>query len=232
MNHEPPFLPRSDRIVAIHAGRVRSVAASGGREWWDKEWETGFFKEPVAGEVFVGLEAIEGDAQADRVNHGGPDKAVCVYAAAHYPDWRQSLNLPEMPFGAFGENFTVEGLVEDEVCIGDVFEAEGVVFQISQPRQPCWKLSRRWKVKDLSARVVANGRTGWYFRVLQTGRVSAGTMLRLRERPHPNWTVTAANGVMHLRQGGDEAAAGLAACAALSGSWRESLERRAASVEE
>lgn len=207
---------------------MTALSSKGGAEWWDKDWETGFFKEPVAGEVFVGHEGIDGDAQADRANHGGPDKAVCVYAAAHYADWRESLGLLGMRFGAFGENFTVEGAVEDEVCIGDVFEADGAVFQISQPRQPCWKLSRRWKVKDLSAQVVENGRTGWYFRVLRSGCVSVGTMLRLRERPYPNWTVTAANGVMHHQKGGLEAAAKLAACEALSVSWRESLERRVA----
>ncbi len=214
------------KIVAIHAGKVNAISKTDGGEWWDKEWKTGFFKEPVGDEIEVTTDGLKGDEQADLVNHGGPDKAVCVYPAAHYPGWWETLGLAAMPVGAFGENFTVEGVVEDEVCIGDVFEGGGVVFQISQPRQPCWKLSHRWKVKDLSAQVVANGRTGWYLRVIRTGRVSAGTGLRLRDRPHPSWTVMAANGVMHHRRGGAEAAVELAGCAALSASWREALLRR------
>jgi len=100
-------------------------------------------------------------------------------------------------------------------------------LQISQPRQPCWKLSRRWRIKDLSARVERSGRTGWYFRVLAEGPVEAGTALELVRRPCPEWTVATANEVMHRRKGDAEAARALAACHGLSESWRESLSRRA-----
>jgi MOSC domain-containing protein YiiM len=213
-------------LLAVYSGVVRTCRASGTGEWWDKEWDTGFHKQPISGEIPVDLDGVEGDEQADLVNHGGPDKAICVYPAAHYPGWRLTLQLPDMPLGAFGENFTMDGSDESEVCIGDVFEAGRLVVQISQPRQPCWKLSRRWKVKDLSAQVVANGQTGWYFRVLEPGSVTPGAVFSLRERINPRWTVAAANLVMHHRKDGAQGASELAECPGLSASWRESLQGR------
>jgi MOSC domain-containing protein YiiM len=102
------------------------------------------------------------------------------------------------------------------------------LIQLSQPRQPCWKLGRRWRIRDLARRVQQSGRTGWYFRVLREGGVEAGQSFQLHERPHPEWTVAAANEVMHLRQHDLAAARALADCPALAASWRESLARRAA----
>jgi MOSC domain-containing protein YiiM len=131
----------------------------------------------------------------------------------------------DLPYGAFGENFTVRGVTEADVCIGDVFAVGGVLVQVSQPRQPCWKLARRWRVKDLAARVQATGRTGWYFRVLEEGEVTPGLRLVLRERPWPQWTVARANEIMHERR--DDRAAALAACPSLSANWRETLHTRA-----
>ena len=220
------------KIAALHAGPVTAVSSEGSAAWWDKEWRTGFFKQPVHSEVRVERLGLEGDEQADLENHGGPDKAICVYPAAHYSGWRESLGLSELPLGAFGENFTVEGMAENEVCIGDVFQAGEAVFQISQPRQPCWKLARRWRIKDLAAHVERTGKTGWYFRVVKGGVIVPGAELVLVGRPHPEWSVAAANEVMHQRKKDGEAAALLAGCAALSASWKGSLQRRAASLEE
>lgn len=220
------------KIVSIHVGRVQSIPEQGSGEWWDRRWETGFIKESVVGPVALGPEGLEGDEQADRVNHGGVDKAVCVYPATHYADWRLTLGMPDLAWGAFGENLTVEGLSEAGVCIGDVIAAGNGVVQISQPRQPCWKLARRWRVKDLAAQVERTGKTGWYFRVLKAGVIESGQSLALCERPHPDWSVALANEVMHHCKTDRDAAEALAGCEALSASWRESLSRRAASLRE
>jgi MOSC domain-containing protein YiiM len=217
-------------LHALHHGTAAEIAATGTDQWWDKPWRTGFFKQPHPGPLSLGPAGLEGDGQADLVNHGGADKAVCVYPAGHYAYWRGVLTLPELPYGAFGENFTIGGRDESAVCIGDVFEgAGGTVMQVSQPRQPCWKLARRWRIKDLAAQVERTGRTGWYFRVLVPGIVSPGEMLTLCERPHPEWPVSLANEIMHHRKDDRSAAAALAACPALSGSWRLSLSARSGS---
>jgi MOSC domain-containing protein YiiM len=154
---------------------------------------------------------------------------VNVYPVEHYPYWAQATGLIHLQSGGFGENFTTEGLLESDVCIGDIFEIGESLVQVSQPRQPCWKLARRWHMKDLALRVQETGRTGWYFRVLKEGHVKACTRLVLVERHHPNWTVSAANELMHHRIDDRQAAKNLADCMYLSERWREKLKRRALS---
>ncbi|VTU00872.1 sulfurase : MOSC domain containing protein OS=Rhodopirellula maiorica SM1 GN=RMSM_03240 PE=4 SV=1: MOSC: 3-alpha [Gemmataceae bacterium] len=190
-----------------------------------RPWTTGFIKAAVAGPVQLGPTNLVGDGQADLANHGGPDKAVCVYPAVHYPHWRAELGLP-LTHGAFGENFTAGGWSEADVCVGDVWAIGGALVQVSQPRQPCWKLARRWDVKDLALRVQQTGRTGWYFRVLRAGGVEAGGAFALAERPEPVWTVSRANEVMHHRKADLALAAELAAVSCLSASWRSNLRDR------
>ena len=123
--------------------------------------------------------------------HGGPDKAVHLYAWAHYAAWRAELGdapVLQAP-GAFGENLAVAGLDEAGVCIGDHWRAGSAVLEVTQGRQPCWKLNLRFGVPDMSARVQNTLRAGWYCRTLQDGVVQAGDALELLERPHPGWTV-------------------------------------------
>lgn len=215
------------KLLSIQIASAKKISTTGSDAWWDKPWTTGFHKQPIAVRIWLGYEGLRGDQQADRENHGGVDKAVCVYAAEHYPGWRDSLNLPEMAHGAFGENFTVQGLLESEVCIGDVFQIGAARVQVSQPRQPCWKLARRWRIKDLTAQVEQNGRTGFYFRVVQHGWVEAGDTIELVERSFPKFTVAYANEIMHHRKEEIAAAMELASCPLLSGSWKDSLWLRA-----
>lgn len=192
----------------------------------DHSWESGIFKRTIEGPRFLGKINLDGDAQADLKNHGGPDKAVCVYAHEHYAHWQQQFALPELPLGAFGENFTTQGLLESNVCIGDTFAAGEVLVQLSQPRQPCWKLARRWQIGDLAVQVQNTGFTGWYFRVLQEGMVGSGDVLRLVERPYSHLTVAEANRIMHHDQMDWDGVARLLECPLLSASWQSSLRRR------
>jgi MOSC domain-containing protein YiiM len=209
--------------MAICVGRPTALGQAGAADAFDEPWTTGIFKVPVDGPVHLSPLGLGGDGQADLVNHGGADKAVCVYSADHYPDWRRTLGVEPFAFGAFGENLTIEGLDEHRVCIGDVWSLGDVTVQVSQPRQPCWKLARKWRRRTLTADVVSTGRTGWYLRVLREGSAVAGTTLSLVDRRHPEWTIAAANRVMHQREG-DTAA--LARLEALAASWRHTLTRR------
>ncbi|NND98694.1 MAG: MOSC domain-containing protein [Pirellulaceae bacterium] len=166
----------------------------------DRRWTTGFYKKPVDAHVTVETLGIVGDAVADTRHHGGPDKAILCYAAEHYQNW--VAEHPELPMsgGALGENLTIAGVTETDICIGDRFAVGSCQVQVSQPRQPCWKISRRWGVKTLTKEVTQTGRTGWYVRVLQTGELSPGDELRLLDRPHPDWPVARANDVMFGRE--------------------------------
>ena len=210
-------------VAALCVGTPHSLGVEDAADPFDRAWTSGIFKAPVDGPLRLSSMGFNGDAQADPTVHGGPDKAACVYSADHYPDWRRTLATDLFVFGAFGENLTVEGLDERLVCIGDVWSLGDATVQVSQPRQPCWKLARKWRRRTLTDEVVSSGRTGWYFRVLREGSVAAGATLSLLERRHPEWTIAAANRVMHRREG-DTAA--LARLGELSANWRHKLERR------
>lgn len=208
------------RVLSIQVGLPRTLEG-------DKPWRTGFFKQPVSESLWLGSINLAGDAQGDLVYHGGPHKAVCVYPGPHYPFWRERLGLPELKGGDFGENFTLDELSEDNVCIGDVWTIGQARVQVSQPRQPCWKLARRWDIKDLALQVQQTGRTGWYLRVLAEGLVQQGQQMELVERPHPCWTIAAANQLMHHDQDNFREAAVLAAVPELSPNWKKTLTNRA-----
>jgi MOSC domain-containing protein YiiM len=199
-------------VLSIQVGRPVTMGDEAASEPMDRRWTSGIVKQPVSGRVWVGCTNLEGDGQADVLNHGGREKAVLAYAAGHYPAWREELGRPDLPFGAFGENLTIAGLDENSVCIGDVYTLGESTFQVSQPRKPCWKLARRWKLGDLSARVQQTGRGGWYLRVLGEGFVEAGQAFSLRERPCPRWTVALANDLIYRRRVSPEDLSGLAAC--------------------
>jgi len=213
-------------LVSIQVGKPKRLGVEGAADPHDRPWVSGFFKEPLTGPVGVHFTNLDGDGQADLVNHGGPDKAVLAYSADHYPAWHGELGS-NLPFGAFGENFTVAGLTESDVCIGDVWEVGPVRLAVTQPREPCWKLARRWRRTDLPGRVVATGRSGWYFRVLVEGVIESGFELHLVERPNPQWSVARANRVRYDEKADTDLAAELAAVSGLSGSWRSAFESRA-----
>jgi MOSC domain-containing protein YiiM len=215
------------RLVSIQVSLPRRISAEEAPDPNGQAWTTGFFKQPVEGPVWLGRTNLAGDGQGDRRNHGGPDKAVLAYAAAHYPAWRAELGRPELPHGAFAENFAVAGLDEETVCIGDVYTMGTARVQVSQPRQPCWKIAARWRMPELTALVERSGRTGWYLRVLEEGTVAPGDALTLVERPFPEWSVARATAVMRRRDdvAGAEA---LDACPLLAASWHAVLSARVA----
>lgn len=192
----------------------------------EKPWTSGIGKSAVSEPRWIGQTQIEGDGQADRVHHGGPHKAVCVYSADHYPYWREQHRDKKWPWGSFGENFTVQNLSEAEVCIGDIWKIGEAKLQVSQPRQPCWKLARFWDIKDLALQVQQNGKTGWYLRVLEEGHVQAGMPILLESRSNPRWTIAAANEIMHHDKQNFAAASDLLALPELSPSWVETLTKR------
>jgi MOSC domain-containing protein YiiM len=156
------------KLTSIQVGLPREVI------WQGRSVTTGIFKEPVIGPVTVRTLDLNGDAQADLSVHGGPDKAVYAYPAEHYEYWRRELPGMKLPYGMFGENFTTEGLLENEVNIGDRFRIGGTELVVTQPRMPCYKLAIKFGRADILKRFLASRRSGFYFAVLREGEVQAG----------------------------------------------------------
>jgi len=156
------------RLVSVSVGQPREV------EWNHEVVLTSIFKEPVAGRVRVSRLGLQGDQQSDLEVHGGIDKAVYAYPSEHYAFWRKELPGMELPWGAFGENLTTEGLLEGAVHIGDRFRAGSAEFIVTEPRMPCFKLAIRFGRADIVKRFMKSGRTGCYLAVLKEGEVGAG----------------------------------------------------------
>jgi MOSC domain-containing protein YiiM len=171
------------RVVAVSVGLPREVT------WKGKKVTTGIFKEPVAGPVRVRRLNLEGDCQADPSVHGGPDMAVYAYPAEHYVWWRAELPVMHLPWGMFGENLTIEGLLEGETGIGDRFRVGSALLVVRQPRMPCYKLGIKFGRPDIVKRFLHSGRTGFYFSVEEEGHVHAGDAVSLVDRDPGGITV-------------------------------------------
>ena len=184
-------------------------------------------KKPASGAQRVEPLGIAGDRQADLRVHGGSDKAVHCYPWSHYSYWR--TRLPGHPLldapGAFGENLSIQGLDERDVCIADRWRVGSVVFEISQGRQPCHKLNLRFDQPDMAAQVQQTLRAGWYLRVLQPGEISAGDKIDLEARPFPGWTVARVLAVIRDREVNPAVLVPLLELP-LTPSWRKLFERR------
>ena len=164
------------------------------------------------------------------MNHGGRDKAVCVYPYEHYSYWEKELGKP-LNFSAFGENLTLSGLTEDDLYIGDSFQIGEAVVQVSQPRQPCFKLSIIHERKDMPVLVQNTGYTGYYFRVLKEGIVNPSDQLQHISRPALAISVTEANRIMHHDKDDVEGIQNLLKVDELSDSWRKTFQKRLDGIE-
>jgi MOSC domain-containing protein YiiM len=211
------------QIVSMQVGLPAERHYANTSDGEGKVWRSGIFKSPVTGAVYLGKENFVGDAQADLKNHGGPDKAVLMYAISHYDYWKRVLPQLEWVNGGFGENLTVTDMTEDNVALGDVYAIGGARVEVSQPRHPCWKLARRWGQKDLAARVERNGFAGWYVRVLQEGTVEAGQKIELLKRPFPEWTISRVFDIIYNLERNVDESLELAHCPAYAQRMRDSI---------
>ena len=155
-------------LLAVNVSKPRPITYRG------KSVLTGFFKTPVTGRVVVRRLNVDGDQQADLRVHGGPDQAVYVYPFEHYAHWAAALGRDDFKFGQFGENFTTQGLLEEETRVGDVLRVGEALLQVTQPRVPCFKLMAKMNDFTFAKPFLASGRTGFHLRVLEEGDVGAG----------------------------------------------------------
>jgi MOSC domain-containing protein YiiM len=189
-------------------------------------------KLPTLVPMAVGLSGLAHDEQADLAHHGGPDKAIHHYPMDHYAGWRDAIGNHSLLMhpGAFGENISTSGMVETGVCIGDRYRLGTALVEISQGRQPCWKLGHRFGNAKVPGHIVATRKSGWYYRVIEPGLIRAGDSIALVERPWPKWTVSDVFGL--LIGGGTEKPhtriSELATLTPLASSWKERANRLAA----
>jgi MOSC domain-containing protein YiiM len=155
-------------VISVNVGMPRIV------EYHGEPVATGIFKYPVDGTVKVNDLNLAGDGQADLSVHGGARKAVYVYLSEHYDFWRQQLSITDLPWGSFGENLTIEGLLESDVRPGDLLKIGNAVFAVTLPRYPCYKLGIKFGRSDMVKRFAKSGLTGFYLSVEQTGELRAG----------------------------------------------------------
>lgn len=211
-----PLIP----LVALMTGHVAPLGAGG--------VTSGIAKRPVAAAVMLHDHGLEGDEQGDLRHHGGPEKALHHYPLDHYAGWAAGIGarpLLDAP-GAFGENLSTLGLAEGDVAVGDVFRLGQAVIEVSQGRQPCWKLNRRFGVPDMSRRVQDSGRTGWYYRVIEGGRIAPDAVLTRIDRRAPDWTIERLSRALYGAEPDRGEWAAMAALEVLTPNWRALALRR------
>ena len=212
------------KVVSIQVGGPREV------EWRGQVVRTSIFKDPVEGPVQVRRLNLAGDEQSDLTVHGGVDKAVYAYPCEHYAYWRGELPEVEFPWGAFGENLSVEGIEERSLFVGDRLRVGSAEFAVSQPRLPCSKLMVRFDRKDMVKRFHQSRRMGFYLRVLQEGSIAAGDSIERIAVEGPKVPVTEISDLYTAKEPGQGALRRASELAGLPESWRvlfrERLEER------
>jgi MOSC domain-containing protein YiiM/ferredoxin-NADP reductase/ferredoxin len=206
------------RLLSVNVGLPRDL------EWKGRTVHTGIWKHPVPGRCRVGRLNLEGDGQGDLAGHGGEQRAVFVYQIESYRYWQEQLKRTDFVHGQFGENFTIEGLPDDAVCIGDRYQIGSALFEVTQPRVTCYRVGIRMNEPRMPALLTSSGRPGFYFRVLHEGEVSAGDELVKVGEAEERMTVAEINALLYS----PDHARGQLECAlrigALSPGWRSSFD--------
>jgi MOSC domain-containing protein YiiM len=209
------------RILSVNVGLPRQFVSDG------KSVTTGIYKSPVHGRVTVARLNLQGDGQADLSVHGGPNKAVYAYPSEHYAYWQRELPGVEMPWGIFGENLTLEGLLEDEAHIGDHFRMGTAILMVTQPRLPCYKLGIRFGRDDMPERFLSSRRSGFYFGVVKEGELGERDTI---EPIHQDRNLISVSEILHLCYGDGHQDSQLVERAlkveALSPNWRKRVIKR------
>jgi len=208
------------KLISLNVARPRLA------NWRTQTVSTGIFKEPVAGPVQLRTLNLDGDRQADLAVHGGPFKAVYAYPSEHYGFWAQELPGTHLPWGMFGENFTIEGLHEEALHIGDRFEIGSAIIMVRQPRIPCYKLALKFQRTDILARFLRSGRSGFYFSVEREGVVQAGDSFEWLSREPHAITIAEMNRLFVEEKYNTELLKKAIATPALPEDWRDYFQKR------
>jgi MOSC domain-containing protein YiiM len=205
------------KLVSINVGKPCEVS------WKGTRVSTAIFKTPVEGPVDLKALNLRGDQQADPSVHGGPNKAIYGYPSEHYAYWRTHLPQADLPWGAFGENLTTEGLLEDQLHIGDRLRIGSALLVVTQPRVPCYKLTIRFDRDDMIKRFIASHTSGFYFAVVEEGQLAAGTPIEIVHRDPGAVSVADINRLYYGHGGDPELLRRAVKVEALPVGWRDHL---------
>jgi MOSC domain-containing protein YiiM len=203
------------KVISLNVARPRLVVYKGASV------NTGIFKKPVSGRIMLRSLNLDCDRQADLSVHGGPYKAVYAYPFEHYEYWRREFPEMELPWGMFGENFTTEGLAEDDLHVGDRFKIGSSTVMVRQPRMPCYKLEVKFQRDDIIQRFLRSGRSGFYFSVEEEGEVENGDSLDLVSPNAEGITIAEVNRLFVREKYNRDLLQKAIATADLPGTWRE-----------
>ena len=207
-------------LISVNVGLPKTV------QWRDQPVTTGIFKSPVEGSIALRKHNLNGDGQADLTVHGGPTKAVYVYCTQHYTYWREELPDVELGWGHFGENFTVGGMDEESIHIGDEFSVGTAQLVVTEPRMPCFKLGVRFGRADMPKRFLQSGRSGFYFGVVEEGQVQAGDTLELLSKDPDGLRVADVTSLYTTERGNAALLRKAISTTALPDSWSEYFEHQ------
>jgi len=210
------------KLLSLNVGRPRLIVYKG------QTINTGIFKQPVEGPIVLRTLNLDGDRQADLSVHGGPNKAVYGYPSEHYDYWRKELPGIDLPWGMFGENFTTEGMHEDDLHVGDRLQLGSAILMVRQPRMPCYKLAAKFERDDMLERFLASGRSGVYFSVEQEGTVAAGDTFAFLSRNPQGITLAEMNTLFASDRYNRALLEKAIATEALPESWRDYFAERLA----
>jgi ferredoxin-NADP reductase/MOSC domain-containing protein YiiM/ferredoxin len=206
------------RLLSVNVGLPRDI------EWKGRTVHTGIWKEPVHGRCRVGRLNLDGDGQGDLAGHGGEQRAVFVYQIESYGYWQEQLKRSDFVHGQFGENFTIEGLPDDAVCIGDRYRIGSALFEVTQPRVTCYRVGIRMNEPRMPALLTSSGRPGFYFRVLQEGEVGGGDEIVKEGEANERMTVAGINALLYSPNHPRDQLEQALRIEALSPGWRSSFE--------
>src|SRR3984957_2542094 len=206
------------RLLSVNVGLPRDIA------WKGRTVHTGIWKTPVGGRCRVGRLNLDGDGQGDLAGHGGEQRAVFVYQIESYRCWQDQLKRTDFVHGQFGENFTIEGLPDDAVCIGDRYQIGSALFEITQPRVTCYRVGIRMNEPRMPALLTSSGRPGFYFRVLREGEVGAGDEIVKVGEAGVRMTVAEINPLLYSPNHPRDRLESALKIEALSRGWRGSFE--------
>lgn len=209
------------KLISVNVGRPREVI------WKETQVSTAIFKSPVEGPVELKRLNLRGDEQADLSVHGGPNKAIYGYPSEHYAYWHRELPQADLPWGAFGENLTTEGLFEDSLHIGDRLRIGSAILRVTQPRVPCYKLTIRFDRDDMIKRFIRSNTSGFYFAVVEEGQLAAGDNIEIVHRDPAAISVSDINHLYYKKSHSEDLLQRVVHLEALPEDWRDYLRQRA-----
>ena len=208
------------KLISVNVGLPREITVGA------KTVKTSIWKYPVQGRVHVSTLNLDGDQQSDLSVHGGVDKAVYLYPSEHYSYWRTQLLDVELPWGAFGENFTSDGILEEQTRIGDRIRVGSAEFIVTQPRMPCYKLGIRFNRRDMVKRFLQSKRSGFYLAVIREGEVKKGDAIEFTEKQETGVTITDIVNLYTVDSQNQELLRRATEVPALPQSWKDYFRKR------